>query len=168
MWFSNTCFRLSHGTEKERVFLLSKISPDLEIIIVLASFSIVWYHAVLNSLRLVISSVDKNSVKRIIVGISLSAYFLELLRILHNFLSQFINCDQHLELVDICGSKEEIPVNSYEIPNLPTKNKQTNKYIPVLQVFEFLKNIHMWHQMQSIYPNYWSLQFKVYHSIQRR
>lgn len=78
--------------------------------------------------------------QRIIVGISLSAYFLELLRILHSFLFQFINCDQHLELVDICGSKEEIPVNSYEIPNLPTKSKQTNKYIPVLQKsLSFLK-----------------------------
>lgn len=64
MWFPNTCFRLSHGTEKERVFLLSKIAPDLEIIIVLVAFPIVWCRAVLNSLRLVIGSVDKNSVTK--------------------------------------------------------------------------------------------------------
>ena len=90
----------------------------------LAAFSIVWCHAVLNSLRL-----TKNNSRHFSV-----AYFPELLRILHNFLSQFINCNQHLELVDICGSKEEITVKSYEIPNLPIKNKQTN----IFQSFESL------------------------------
>lgn len=40
------------------------MSPDLENIIVLATFSIVWCDAVLNSPRLVLGSIDENSVTK--------------------------------------------------------------------------------------------------------
>lgn len=117
MYFSNTHFRLCQRKKKdgERDFL-SKMSPDLKNIIVLATFSIAWCHAALNSLRLVTGSVDENSVTK-----NNSRHFSVTLpsrapenfayHYHHNPRSQFISCDQNLEPVDICGSKGEVPDN---------------------------------------------------------
>lgn len=138
MWLSNTHFRLSHRTKKKNEFLLFKMSPDLENIIVLATFSIVWCDAVLNSPRLVIGSIDENSVTKNNskhFSVSLSPW------VPGNFayhyqhsLSWFINCDQKLELVDICGSKEEFPNwKVTRLLNLPIKKN----------MFQFLKSLEI-------------------------
>lgn len=59
------------------------MSPKLENIIVLATFSTVWCHAELNSPRLVTGSADENSVTKNNSRHALSAFVPEIPRILH-------------------------------------------------------------------------------------